>query len=91
MCIVCRERLMAKVHSILGAGPLPALPFIRAADACPLTLLHATSSAPGRPPGPRVSLCLLQCWGLLLGMEWSPITAPSTASTSKRQSVVRQF
>lgn len=49
-----RERLMAKVHSILEGGPLPALPFIRARDACPLALLHATSAASGRPPGPKV-------------------------------------
>ena len=45
---------MAKVHSILESGPLPALPFIRACDACPLALLHATSAASGRPPGPKV-------------------------------------
>lgn len=46
---------MAKVHGILGSDPLPGLPFIRASDACPLALLHATSNASGRPPGPRVS------------------------------------
>ena len=45
---------MAKVHSILEAGPLPALPFMRACNVCPLTLLHASSHASGRPPGPRV-------------------------------------
>ena len=45
---------MAKVHSILGAGPLPALPFMRACNVCPFTLLHASSQAFGRPPGPRV-------------------------------------
>lgn len=46
---------MAKVHSILEGRPLPVLPFIRASDMRPLALLHATSSASGRPPGPRVS------------------------------------
>ena len=45
---------MAKVHGILDAGPLPALPFMRACDVCPFTLLHASSHASGRPPGPRV-------------------------------------
>ena len=45
---------MAKVHGILEAGPLPALPFMRACDVCPFTLLHASSHASGRPPGPRV-------------------------------------
>ena len=46
---------MAKVHSILEGRPLPVLPFIRASNMRPLALLHATSRASGRPPGPRVS------------------------------------